>query len=122
MITFILRKEWFRHYPSIYGNDNLFCSRYRYLAVRMPLENLKTLILQIGAVGVIILAKNVIEFCTSLPAAGFIYHELCTERNCSRCHDGWYFNSTDILRLLRLGKCISPFSKRKEVNNKYGYF
>lgn len=24
--------------------------------------------------------------------------------------------------LLRLGKCISPFSKRKEVNNKYGYF
>ena len=57
-----------------------------------------------------------------IPAAGFIYHELCTERNCSRCHDGWYFNSTDILRLLRLGKCISPFSKRKEVNNKYGYF
>ena len=41
---------------------------------------------------------------TSLPAAGFIYHELCTERNCSRCHDGWYFNSTDILRILRWGK------------------
>ena len=59
---------------------------------------------------------------TSLSAAGFIYYELCTERNCSRCHDGWYFNSSDILRLLRLGKCISPFSKRKEVNNKYGYF
>ena len=59
---------------------------------------------------------------TSLPAAGFIYHELCSERNCGRCHDGWYFNSSDILRLLRLGKCISPFSKRKEVNNKYGYF
>ena len=59
---------------------------------------------------------------TSLPAAGFIYHELRSERNCGRCHDGWYFNSSDILRLLRLGKCISPFSKRKEVNNKYGYF
>ena len=87
-------------------------------AVTQPLENLKTLIIAvIGAVGVIILAKNVMEF-----AAGFIYHELCTERNCSRCHDGWYFNSTDILRLLRLGKCIFPFSKRKEVNNKYGYF
>ena len=66
-------------------------------AVTQPLENLKTLIIAvIGAVGVIILA--------SLPAAGFIYHELCTERNCSRCHDGWYFNSTDILRLLRWGK------------------
>ena len=59
---------------------------------------------------------------TSLPAAGFIYHELRSERNCSRCHDGWYFNSSDILRLLRLGKCNFPFSKRKEVNNKYGYF
>ena len=32
-----------------------------------------------------------------------------------------YYNSSDILRLLRLGKCIFPFSKRKEVNNKYGY-
>ena len=62
-------------------------------AVTQPLENLKTLIIAvIGAVR------------TSLPAAGFIYHELCTERNCSRCHDGWYFNSTDILRLLRWGK------------------
>ena len=59
---------------------------------------------------------------TSISAAGFIYHELRSERNCGRCHDGWYFNSSDILRLLRLGKCISPFSKRKEVNNKYGYF
>ena len=73
-------------------------------AVTQPLENLKTLIIAvIGAVGVIILAKNV-GVRTSLPAAGFIYHELCTERNCSRCHDGWYFNSTDILRLLRWGK------------------
>ena len=26
--------------------------------------------------------------------------------------------AADILRLLRLGECISPFSKRKEVNNK----
>ena len=51
-------------------------------AVTQPLENLKTLIIAvIGAVGVIILAKNVME-----------------------CHDGWYFNSTDILRLLRWGK------------------
>ena len=92
-------------------------------AVTQPLENLKTLIIAvIGAVGVIILAKNVMEFAQAYSAAVFIYHELRSERNCGRCHDGWYFNSTDILRLLRLGKCISPFSKRKEVNNKYGYF
>ena len=25
-------------------------------------------------------------------------------------------------KILRLGKCNFPFSKRKEVNNKYGYF
>lgn len=46
---------------------------------------------------------------TSLPAAGFIYHELRSERNCGRCHDGWYFNSSDILRLLRLGEMHFPF-------------
>lgn len=74
-------------------------------AVTQPLENLKTLIIAvIGAVGVIYSCKECYGVRTSLPAAGFIYHELCTERNCSRCHDGWYFNSTDILRLLRWGK------------------
>ena len=67
-------------------------------AVTQPLENLKTLIIAvIGAVGVIILAKNVMEFAQAY------------QQNCSRCYDGWYFNSTDILRILRLGKCISPF-------------
>ena len=74
-------------------------------AVTQPLENLKTLIIAvIGAVGVIHSCKECHGVRTSLSAAGFIYYELCTERNCSRCHDGWYFNSTDILRLLRWGK------------------
>ncbi len=41
----------------------MFCSRYSTSAVTQPLENLKTLIIAvIGAVGVIILAKNVMEF------------------------------------------------------------
>ena len=40
-----------------------------------PINNLKTLVLAIiGAVGVIILAKNVMEFAQ---AAGFLFHELC---------------------------------------------
>lgn len=50
---------------------------------------------------------------TSLSAAGFIYYELCTERNCSRCHDGWYFNSSDILRLLRWGYAFPLLVKGK---------
>ena len=50
---------------------------------------------------------------TSLSAAGFIYHELRSERNCSRCHDGWYFNSSDILRLLRWGKRVPLLVKGK---------
>lgn len=91
-------------------------------AVTQPLENLKTLIIAvIGAVGVIILAKNVMEF-----AQAYQQQDSSTMNSALKGivagHDGWYFNSSDILRLLRLGKCISPFSKRKEVNNKYGYF
>ena len=44
--------------------------------VTAPLNNLKNLVIAIiGAVGVIILAKNVI--CPVLPAAGFEFHEFC---------------------------------------------
>ena len=39
--------------------------------------------------------------------------ELRSERNCSRCHDGWYFNSSDILRLLRWGKRVPLLVKGK---------
>ena len=92
-------------------------------AVTQPLENLKTLIIcSHWCCWCHYSCKECYGVRTSISAAGFIYHELRSERNCGRCHDGWYFNSSDILRLLRLGKCISPFSKRKEVNNKYGYF
>ena len=45
-------------------------------AVTQPLENLKTLIIAvIGAVGVIILAKNVMEFAQAYQQPGFIYHD-----------------------------------------------
>ena len=83
-------------------------------AVTQPLENLKTLIIAvIGAVGVSHSCKECYGVRTSLSAAGFIYHELRSERNCSRCHDGWYFNSSDILRLLRWGKRVSLLVKGK---------
>ena len=65
-------------------------------AVTQPLENLKTLVIAvIGAVGVIILAKNVME------AAGFIYYELSFKGSCGRYYHGRYFYCTHFLRLLR---------------------
>lgn len=71
-------------------------------AVTQPLENLKTLVIAvIGAVGVIILAKNVMEFAPGIPAAGFIYYELSFKGSCGRYYHGRYFYCTHLLRLLR---------------------
>mgnify|MGYP000629915297 CR=1 FL=1 len=92
-------------------------------AVTQPLENLKTLIIAvIGAVGVIILAKNVMEFAQAYQQQDSSTMNSALKGIVAGVMMAGIFNSSDILRLLRLGKCISPFSKRKEVNNKYGYF
>ena len=70
-------------------------------AVTKPLDNLKTLIIAvIGAVGVIILAKNDGVF-TGISTAGFFYDEFCTERNRSRSYDGGHFVRADISWILR---------------------
>ena len=37
-------------------------------------------------------ADGNVTTCPLYTSAGFIHHELRSERNCSRCHDGWYFN------------------------------
>lgn len=48
-------------------------------SVTKPLDNLKTLVLAIiGAIGVIILAKNVMEFAPGISGTGFIDNELGT--------------------------------------------
>lgn len=83
-------------------------------AVTQPLENLKTLIIAvIGAVGVIILAKNVMEFAQAYQQQDSSTMNSALKGNCSRCHDGWYFNSSDILRLLRWGKRVPLLVKGK---------
>ena len=95
--------------------------RQEILAVTQPLENLKTLIIAaIGVVGVIILAKNVMEFAQAYQQQDSSTMNSALAERIVAGHDGWYFNSTDILRASKMGKSL--FSKRKEVNNKYGYF
>lgn len=73
-------------------------------SVTQPLTNLKTLVVSvIAAVGVIILAKNVMEFATAYQQQDSSSMNMCDQRYCSRS----YYGSNFICPCFS-GDCVVP--------------